>query len=180
MLRWLALSAAAAAIAGCSTPVPDAAQTGEPESMTAPEVSRSSRPSSLSLEAQRALARRGMVQHDMAPVSVESRCSRVDEIGTATRLTLAVTDGEVGSFDADVSIRGRGRCRFALADFRQEAREPQVLLRHARDKNCTVRMWREQQEKVTVAFTNCQKSCEGRAFDYLWPILVESRTGQCF
>ena len=34
-------------------------------------------------------------------------------------------------------------------------------------------------EKITIAFTGCQKSCEGKAFDYLWPILVESKTGQC-
>jgi hypothetical protein len=85
----------------------------------------------------------------------------------------------VSDFKADVAIKGRGRCQFALGDFRQESRSPQVLLRHARDTQCTVRMWREQSEKITIAFTGCQKSCEGKAFDYLWPILVESKTGQC-
>ena len=87
---------------------------------------------------------------------------------------------DAGDFDAVILSKGRGRCRFSLADFRQETREPQVLLRHARDSKCTVRMWREQSERITVAFNSCQKSCEGKAFDYLWPILVESKTGQCF
>ncbi len=79
-----------------------------------------------------------------------------------------------------MAIKGRGTCRFALADFRQESTVPQVLLRHAKDSKCTVRMWREQGEKITVAFNSCHKSCDGKAFDYLWPILVESTTGQCF
>jgi hypothetical protein len=61
----------------------------------------------------------------------------------------------------------------------RKAARRKVLLRHARDTQCTVRMWREQSEKITIAFTGCQKSCEGKAFDYLWPILVESKTGQC-
>jgi len=177
MKRWLAPLVAALLLEACTTPVQEASR-DETEG-GARSVERPSRKPGLSAEAQRALARRGIKQHDTSPVSVTSRCSHVDEIGTATRLSLAVEDGLVSEFNAAVAIKGRGRCQFALGDFRQESRTPQVLLRHARDTQCTVRMWREQSEKITIAFTGCQKSCEGKAFDYLWPILVESKTGQC-
>ena len=39
-------------------------------------------------------------------------------------------------------------------------------------------MW-EQGKGVTVAFNNCQAKCEGDAFSYLWPILVDPRNGRC-
>ncbi len=180
MQRWLALLGGLLLLAGCATdPAPS---TGRDDESGPPKAA--SRPASprppLSATAQRALAKHGIKPHDTSPVTVASQCSRVDEIGTATKLKLTVGDGEVSDFNADILIKGRGRCRFNLVDFRQEAREPQVLLRHARDSKCTVRMWREQSEKITVAFNSCQKSCEGKAFDYLWPILVESKTGQCF
>lgn len=176
MSRWLAPLAVLFVLGGCAVVEPETARREEPAATTAP---RAARTPGLSAEAQRALAKRGIKPHDTAPVSVVSQCAHVDEIGTATQLNLKVGDGEVSDFLAEVAIKGRGRCRFALADFRQEARMPQVLLRHARDDKCTVRMWREQSEKITIAFTGCSKSCEGKAFDYLWPILVESKTGQC-
>ena len=177
MKRWLAPLVAALLLGACTTPVQEVSRDETVGASRSTE--RPSRKPGLSAEAQRALARRGIKQHDTSPVSVTSRCSHVDEIGTATRLSLAVEEGQVSDFKADVAIKGRGRCQFALGDFRQESRSPQVLLRHARDTQCTVRMWREQSEKITIAFTGCQKSCEGKAFDYLWPILVESTTGQC-
>lgn len=177
MKQWLAPLLAAVLVAACATPVPQAPRDETPESARSTE--KPVRKPGLSAEAQRALARRGIKPHDTSPVSVTSRCSHVDEIGTSTRLSLAVDEGQVNDFNADVFIKGRGRCQFALGDFRQETRNPQVLLRHARDTRCTVRIWREQSEKITIAFTGCHKSCEGKAFDYLWPILVESKTGQC-
>jgi hypothetical protein len=178
MKRWLALVAIALVVAACTSTVQETSR-DEGASVGRSSERPSRQPPGLSAEAQRALARRGIKQHDASPVSVKSQCSHVDEIGTATKLSLAVDDGQVSDFDAAVSIKGRGRCHFALGEFRQESRAPQVLLRHARDTKCTVRMWREQTEKITIAFTGCQKSCEGKAFDYLWPILVESKTGQC-
>ncbi|MBL8405593.1 MAG: hypothetical protein JNL16_13695 [Dechloromonas sp.] len=179
MRYWLAPLAVVLLLASCATPPPESEQQPAEPAASKPPSSRPARQPGLSAEAQRALARRGIKQHDTSPVSVTSRCSHVDEIGTATKLNLQVDDGDVRDFQANVAIKGRGACRFALPDFRQETATPQVLLRHARDSKCTVRMWREQGEKITIAFTGCHKSCEGKAFDYLWPILVESKTGQC-
>ncbi len=179
MRCWLAGLLVSLILGGCATPPPPEAPSGEPAE-AGRAGARPSRPSGLSAEAQRALARRGIKPHDTSAVTVTSQCSHVDEIGTATKLKLEVDEGDVSDFHADVAIKGRGRCSFSLADFRQEARSPQVLLRHARDSKCTVRMWREQTEKITIAFNGCHKSCAGKAVDYLWPILVESKSGQCF
>jgi hypothetical protein len=71
-----------------------------------------------------------------------------------------------------------GACRFNLRDFEQVEKMPQALLRHRLETGCTVRMW-EQGNKVTIAFDNCQKSCEGDAFSYLWPLIVEGKSGRC-
>ena len=179
MTRWLAPFGVLLVLAGCATEQEPPARRDTPDTSQTTAKQQTPSRSGLSPSAQRALARHGIKPHDTSPVSVKSQCSRVDEVGTATKLKLAVGEGEVNDFNADILIKGRGRCRFDLADFRQESREPQVLLRHARDQKCTVRMWREQTEQVTIAFTGCQRSCEGKAFDYLWPILVESKTGQC-
>jgi hypothetical protein len=39
-------------------------------------------------------------------------------------------------------------------------------------------MW-EQGNNVTIAFNNCPKSCDGDAFSYLWPLIVEGKSGRC-
>ena len=78
------------------------------------------------------------------------------------------------TFDAQVTMKEYGACRFSLRDFEQIEKMPQALLRHRQETGCTVRMW-EQGNKVTIAFDNCPKSCEGDAFSYLWPI---DRRGQ--
>jgi hypothetical protein len=179
MRRWLAPLAIALVLGACTTKAPEEQGRADEVEVSKPRE-RSVRQPGMSAAAQRALAKHGIKPHDTSPVTVSSKCSRVDEIGTSTRLNLAVSDGAVSDFRADVAIKGRGTCRFALADFHQESRTPQVLLRHSRDAKCTVRMWREQTEKITIAFNGCHKSCDGRAFDYLWPILVESESGQCF
>ena len=112
------------------------------------------------------------------PLNVRSRCSHKDAIGTVTRLDLLVREAEVKSFAAQVSMKDRGTCRFNLQDFQQTEKMPQPLLMHRRESGCSVRMW-EQGSRVMVGFTGCPKSCEGDAFSYLWPIMVEAKTGRC-
>lgn len=112
------------------------------------------------------------------PLNVRSHCNARDAIGTRTRMELLVKEAEVKAFKAEVNIAGRGVCRFDIKDFHQAAKLPNVLLVRRGDTACTVRMW-EQGPQVTVAFSNCAASCEGDAFSYLWPILVDARNGRC-
>lgn len=124
------------------------------------------------------LANRNLVPQPTRPLNVRSRCSHSDAVGTVTRLNLLVKEAEVRTFDAQVSMKGKGTCRFNLKDFGQEAKLPQALLRHKQRPDCTVRMW-EQGHNVTIAFNSCPQSCEGKAFDYLWPVVVDARNGRC-
>jgi hypothetical protein len=125
------------------------------------------------------LAKRKITPQQTRPLNARAHCSHRDAVGTATSLDLLVKEAEVKTFDAQVAIKGYGTCRFSLNDFDQAERMPQALLRHKRESDCTVRMW-EQDQKITIAFNSCPKSCEGDAFSYLWPILVEAKSGRCF
>ena len=111
-------------------------------------------------------------------LNVRARCAGKDGIGNPTHLDLMVKEAEVKSFAAQVSMKDHGTCRFNLQDFEQTEKMPQPLLMHKRESGCSVRMW-EQGPKVMVAFNGCQKSCEGDAFSYLWPIMIEAKTGRC-
>lgn len=125
------------------------------------------------------LAGRRLKPMPTRPLNVRSKCSYRDDIGTRTRLSLLVKDAEVKTFTADVNMPKHGACRFDLQHFRQTAALPQVLLAARDGSDCTVRLW-EQGDRVTVAFNNCPQSCDGEAFSYLWPIMVEAKTGRCF
>jgi hypothetical protein len=125
------------------------------------------------------LAGRNLKPMPTRPLNVKSRCSHRDAIGTQTRLDLLVREAVVKSFDAQVSMKGYGTCRFRLNDFKQVETLPQALLRAKDGSDCSVRMW-EEGNRVTVAFNNCAKSCERDAFSYLWPIVVEAKSGRCF
>ena len=113
------------------------------------------------------------------PLNVRSRCSHKDAIGTVTRLDLLVREAEVKTFDAQVTMKEYGTCRFNLKEFDQVEKLPQALLKARDGSGCSVRMW-EEGAKVAVAFNNCPKSCEGDAFSYLWPIMIEAKSGRCF
>ena len=76
-------------------------------------------------------------------------------------------------------MKGHGTCSFKLGDFEQVEKLPQALLKARNGSGCSIRMW-EQGPKVTIAFNSCPKSCEGDAFSYLWPIMVEAKSGRCF
>lgn len=113
------------------------------------------------------------------PLNVRSKCTHRDAVGTRTRLSLNVKNGVVKTFDAKVDIPKRGLCEFNLKHFKQVAKLPNALLEASDGGGCSVRMW-EQGPRTTVAFNNCATFCEGEAFDYLWPIVVVSKTGRCF
>lgn len=113
------------------------------------------------------------------PLNVRSKCSHKDDVGTRTRLNLLVKNAEVKAFAANIDIPKRGTCRFNLRNFKQTATLPQALLAAKDGSECTVRLW-EQGDRVTLAFNNCPQSCDGEAFSYLWPIMVETKSGRCF
>ena len=111
------------------------------------------------------------------PLEIRTKCSFRDVAGGVGHMDLHVSQAEVKRFMAEVSIPKQGLCRFDMASFRQTARLPNVVLSD-RGSNCTVRMW-EQDKDVTVAFNSCQAKCAGDGFSYLWPILVDTRSGRC-
>ena len=124
------------------------------------------------------LAGRNLKPMPTRPLNVKSRCAHRDAVGTQTRLNLLVQDAQVKTFSAQVTIPKRGTCRFDLKNFQQTATLPQALLKAKDGTACSVRMW-EQGKEVTIAFNSCPKACEGEAFNYLWPILVDAKTGRC-
>jgi hypothetical protein len=111
------------------------------------------------------------------PLNVKTSCSFRDHTGYRGRLDLQIKEDDVRRFRAEVDIPKHGACRFDLKEFRQAGATP-VALARAGDGACMVRVW-EQQDRVTVAFRDCQAQCSGESFDYLWPILVDARTGKC-
>lgn len=164
--------------AGCAeapkTPEAPAAEPAVEAPAPAPEETPKFKNSTLKY-----LANRNLKPQPTRPLNVRSRCSHRDAIGTQTRLDLLVKEASVKTFVARVSMKGHGTCRFDLNDFEQVEKLPQALLRHKKQAGCLVRMW-EQGPRVTIAFNSCPKSCDGQAFDYLWPIMVEAKSGQCF
>jgi len=124
------------------------------------------------------LKNRNIKPQPTRPLNVRARCSGKDGIGNHIRLDLTVKEAEVKSFAAQVSMKEHGTCRFNLQDFEQTQKMPQPLLVHKRESGCSVRMW-EQGSKVMLGFSGCPKSCDGDAFSYLWPIMVEAKSGRC-
>lgn len=111
------------------------------------------------------------------PLEVRAKCNFRDVAGGQGRMDLQVNKAEVKRFVAEVTIPKQGICRFDMKHFEQTARLPNVVLSD-KGSACTVRMW-EQEKGVTVAFNSCQAKCGGDAFSYLWPILVDTRSGRC-
>lgn len=124
------------------------------------------------------LKNRNIKPQPTRPLNARAKCAGKDGIGNHTRLDLMVKEAEVKSFAAQVTMKERGTCRFSLQDFEQTERMPQPLLVHKRESGCSVRMW-EQGATVMIGFNGCPKSCEGDAFSYLWPIMVQAKSGRC-
>jgi len=110
-------------------------------------------------------------------LDVRTKCSFHDVAGGRGTMDLQVTKAEVKRFVAEVSIPNQGLCRFDMKNFRQTARLPNVVLTDEAS-GCVVRMW-EQGKGMTVAFNACAAQCSGDAFSYLWPILVDTKSGRC-
>lgn len=171
--RFSSACLALAALAGCA----QVEKTREPEPAlpdnvaAAPEQRIESQPLKY-------LVGRKLKPQPTRPLNVKSKCTHRDAVGTQTRLNLLVKNAEVKAFSAQVSIPHRGSCRFELKNFEQTATLPQALLKAKDGSDCSVRMW-EQGKEVTIAFNSCPAACEGEAFSYLWPILVDAKSGRC-
>jgi hypothetical protein len=111
-------------------------------------------------------------------LSVRAECTSRDETGYTESIRLAVEQGRVGMLEAKFEIPRRGSCGFQLSDFRQTRAAPHVELQSSTGTKCTVRMW-EQGSRFTVAFSDCQEQCTRGAFDYVWPVELNSRDGTC-
>lgn len=173
-MRRLSLLLVAGLVTACAEaprtePVPESVPV--PDTMAAPEQPIKSQPLKY-------LAGRNLKPMPTRALNVKSSCSHRDAVGTQTKLKLLVKDAQVKTFNAQVNIPQRGICRFDLKNFEQTATLPQALLKAKDGSDCSVRMW-EQGKEVTIAFNSCPKACEGEAFSYLWPILVDAKSGRC-
>ena len=113
-----------------------------------------------------------------AALSVHAVCNARDESGYTESIKLAVEGGRVDQLEVKLDTRRRGSCQFRLADFHQTRTTPHVELHARAGSACSVRMW-EQGDRFTVAFSDCQEKCTRGAFDYVWPVELNSRTGAC-
>jgi len=111
-------------------------------------------------------------------LSVRSTCNSRDATGYTESIRLSVDQGQVHAMEAKIEIPRRGSCGFRLADFRQTRSTPHVELRASNGTLCTVRMW-EQSGRFTVAFSDCHEKCTRGAFDYVWPVELNSADGSC-
>lgn len=145
-----------------------------PPAVATPEVKQTPRIKSQTLKY---LVGRNLTPIPDRPLEVRTRCSFQDVGGGKGNLDLQVNKAEVKRFVANVNIPKQGMCRFEMKSFQQTGRMPNVVLTDAAD-GCIVRIW-EQGAGVTVAFNSCQAKCSGDAFSYLWPILVDARSGRC-
>ena len=163
-----------ALLAGCATKEPPVAAKPAPAPAATPEAAK---PAAAPTETYSRLAGRKIKPIAVKPITVKADCSYRDPTGYGGKLKLAVDKSRVNALQAEIQVPKRGKCTFALKDFHQTAREPSVTLVANRGA-CTVRVW-EQEGKVTVAFNSCKDRCQGDSFDYVWPIIVNAKTGKC-
>ncbi len=164
---------------GCAAPEPSPSPSPSPEPVAAlPEAKAQSD----AMPPQKAAARAEPKAKKPGPIptralNVRAECNFRDETGYNGMMKLKVEHARVQTFEARVNIPKHGSCRFDMKNFRQTREMPNVELSHLRDP-CIVRLW-EQRERVTVAFQQCRKMCTGNAWEYLWPILTDTRDGSC-
>ena len=155
-LRAGLAAAAAGLLASCATPPWQAP--GPAESETRP----SERPGRLK-------------PMPVRPLAVRADCRHRDETGYEVAARLDVRNAEVRAFAASVSVPRRGSCRFD-GPFIQTRRSPSVQLRAA--DGCEINIW-EQAHQVTIGFAGCASRCSRGTYDYVYPIIIDRRSGQC-
>ena len=112
-------------------------------------------------------------------LNIRADCTSRDEIGYAEAIKLSVASGLVSQLEARITVPKRGSCSFQLADFRQTRSAPHVELVARSGSRCVTRMW-YQQNRFTVAFSDCPEMCTPRgAVDYIWPIELRLSDGAC-
>jgi len=171
LLRLLAL-AAASLLGACAGPAPEPVPPSPP-----PAPAKVEKPV---IESQplKHLLGRNLKPMPIRPLNVKTRCTFRDEVtGARGRLDLQVREDEVRRFAAEVRIPKHGTCRFDMKQFGQPRERHPVTLTGA-GSSCAVRIW-EQERQVTVAFDQCTANCEGNAYEYLWPIFIDGKTGRC-
>lgn len=166
-------------LGACATPAPkpEPAPAPAPAAREAPAVSQAPPAAVIKSQPLKYLLGRTLKPMPDKALETHAKCSFRDVAGGHGTMDLQVTKAEVKRFVVEVIIPKQGLCRFDLKNFQQTARLPIVILSDA-TSDCVVRMW-AQGKGVTVAFNSCQAQCAGDAFSYLWPILVDTRTGRC-
>jgi len=176
-MRWRPLALVGALLIGaCTTPSPPPV----PEAATpAPRAPAEQAKPRIESQPLKHLAGRNLKPMPIKPLNVKTRCRFRDEVtGTRGRLDLQVREDEVQRFAAEVRIPRHGTCRFEMKDFAQDRGRHPVTLSGGERNSCAVRVW-EQESRFTVAFAECAANCEGNAHEYLWPILIDGKTGRC-
>lgn len=178
-MKSIAPLALAVLLAACATPepAPPLEKAVEPEVPVAVAEKKPRQDTKIESQPLKHLVGRKLKPIPDKELDVKTRCSFKDVQGGRGSMDLQVTKAEVKRFVAEVTIPKQGLCRFDMKNFTQTARMPNVVLSD-RESACTVRMW-EQEKGVTVTFNSCQANCSGDAFSYLWPILVDTRSGRC-
>ncbi len=112
------------------------------------------------------------------PLEVTFRCAAKDERKYTTQADVEVHGATVHYLRARLGAPDGASCEFALADFSQTQRMPNVELRANRG-SCVLRMW-EQGPKVTLAYSDCGQFCKpGSAFDRMLPVQYDRRVDRC-
>ncbi len=176
MTRILAV-ALSLLLAACATPEPEPVPAPAPAGPLANDTRTPSPKEVIKSQPLKHLLGRNLKPIPDRALDVRTKCTFRDVAGGRGSMDLHVTKAEVKRFVAEVNIPKQGLCRFDLKNFKQTASLPNVVLTDEAS-GCVVRMW-EQGKGVTVAFNACQAKCSGDAFSYLWPILVDSKSGRC-
>jgi hypothetical protein len=167
-----------ALLAGCASkePQPTAKPAPAPTPAPAPEVAKPAPAPAAPTETYSKLAGRTIKPNVAKPMNIKADCTYRDPTGYGGKLKLVVSNSAVSALQADIQVPKRGNCAWALKDFHQTAKEPTLTL--SSSGACSIRLW-EQEDKITVAFSNCKDRCQGDSFDYVWPIIVNTKTGKC-